>query len=346
MAKSSKEKINIESVLSDIRKGKFAPIYLFYGEETFFIDECVHALIENVIDPAFREFNFDLLHAGDVDGRKVLSVASSFPMMAERRLVIVKDFDKLSDKDILEAYVEKPLNSTILVLISSSVDMRKKPYPTLKKYALCVECVQLRDYQMLPWIEKYVRNMNYAIESDAAALLQAQVGTSLQETVNELEKVFLYIGERKSISIRDVEYVVGVSREFTVFELANMIGEKNNNRAMEICERLITYGESPVAIVAALTSHWLKLWKVHDALRQRKTENEIASSAGVYPYFLKQYIGHCRKHSMQEVENAFLILAETDLILKSSSEDAHTALISAITRIINGILVKEESTTL
>ncbi|MBW7887820.1 MAG: DNA polymerase III subunit delta [Bacteroidetes bacterium] len=336
MAKVSKEKADSEEILSEIKKGKLAPVYLFYGEETFFIDECIEAIIDQAVDPALREFNFDNLRGGEVDGEKVLSIVTSFPMMAERRLVVVKEFEKLNDNEILESYIEKPLDSTILVLVDSKPDFRKKLYAALRKSALCAEFAPFWENKIIPWIESRVKKMQYFIEPRAVTLLQSYVGTSLREIANELEKIFLYLGERKIITVKDVEEVVGISREFTAFELANMVGEKNINRAMEICERLLQSGESPVPILAAWTNQWMKMWKMHDALRQQKPEEKIATLIGVPNFYVKQYIGYCRKHSVREIENAFCVLAEADLAVKSSA-DSRTVLMSAITKIINGI---------
>ncbi len=112
-----------------IRSKRFAPVYLFYGEEDFLIDECIHAVIENTIDAEARAFNLDVMDGSKADAKDVVAHASSFPMMGSRRVVVVKEFEKLAatdtEKEILAAYIERPLDSTCLIAVW--LDLRANP---------------------------------------------------------------------------------------------------------------------------------------------------------------------------------------------------------------------------
>lgn len=338
MAKA-KEKFDFESFYASLQQKKFAPVYLFYGEEDFLIDECVNAIVESAVDPAMKEFNFDKLHGSDVDAKKIIAVASSYPMMAERRVVIVKSFErtvKKESEELYEAYFEHPSPTTVLVLLASHPDFRRKPYTTLKKTAVCGEFRPFYDNETLVWIEQRLKRLNRSIEPHALALLHSLVGNSLRELANEMDKVLIAIGNKTSITAVDVERVVGVSREYTVFELANKVGEKNIGKALEIAERLINSGESAVAMIATLASHFMKLYKLHDAVRQRKPESELAQIAGVHPFFLKSYLQQLRHYTPTEVESSFVILSDADLAVKSSA-DPKLTLTTAITEIISGM---------
>jgi DNA polymerase-3 subunit delta len=182
--------------------------------------------------------------------------------------------------------------------------------------------------------------MKVTIDAQAAAVLQSYVGTSLREIINEMEKLVIYIGERTAITQKDVELAVGVSRDFTAFELANMVGEKNISKAQEIVLRLLSSGQSAIPIIAVLSSHFIKVWKIYDGLRQRKPETELAQYAGVSPFFLKQYLTHAKKYTQQEIENVFLILAEADFAVKNSA-DPKLTLTTAVASIINGTIAEE-----
>ncbi len=337
MAKSRREKFDSEAFLAALKKGNFAPIYFFYGEEDFLIEECVQAILDTAVDPAMKEFNLDVLQGNDIDGEKLLSVVTSYPMMAERRVVVVKDFDRVSGKDILESYIEHPSHTTVMVLAASSLDLRKKPYPVLKKNAVCGEFKPLYDNETLAWIEARMKKLKRSIDPSAIALLHSYVGNSLRELSNEIEKLMIAVGEKGIIAEKDVRTVVGITKEFSVFELANKIGEKDISKALEISDRLINSGENIVPLLAALTSHFIKLWKVHDGVRQRKNETELAQIAGVHPFFLKSYLAQCKKFSALEIENVFIILAEADLAAKSSSEPR-----MILTRMISGIIHPEQ----
>lgn len=334
MAKS-REKFDVEQFFSSFRKKEFAPFYFFYGDETFLIEEVIVSLIEHAVDPSMKEFNLDIIYGNEIDGKKIVSLAASYPMMADRRVVIIKDFDRVNGKDVLESYVEKPSSTTVLVLVANSPDFRKRPYSAFKKLGSVHEANSLRDYEATAWIESRIRKLKRSMEPAAVQLLYAYVGSSLRELSNEIEKLFLTVSEKATITIKDVERVVGVSREFSAFELANKVAEKNISKSIEIADRLVGSGESAVGIITVLTLHFVKLWKVQDGLRQRKTESELAQIASTHSFYLKSYLAQAKNYKSEEIENIFVLLAEADLAAKSSG-DPKLILTKTIAEIISG----------
>ena len=262
MAKSGKVKISVDTFLSSIRKKEFAPVYFFFGDEDFLIDEIVDAVVAEGVDPATKGFNLDIIHGSEVNGKDIVSIASSFPMMAERRVVIVKDFDRVSNKELVEPYLEHPSPSTSLILIASKPDARKKPYPLLKKNSVGGEFSRLYDNEIPGWIQRRVAQLRRTMTPEAAELLQAYVGNSLREISNQIDKLLIAVGSKPAIEVEDVEAVVGISKEFTVFELTKMVGEKNISRSIEIVERMLDSGESPQLIIVMLTRHFIIMAKL------------------------------------------------------------------------------------
>ncbi|HLP17574.1 MAG TPA: DNA polymerase III subunit delta [Bacteroidota bacterium] len=334
MAKAPKEKLDADGIIADIRAGKFAPVYFFYGEEDYFIEGIIDAIVKYGVDESTKQFNCDIVHGSDSDGKTVGSMAMAYPMMADRRVVVVKEFDKLAEKERLESYFENPSPTTVMVLTALSPDMRKKPFPLLKKHSVGGEAARLYDNQVPAWIESHVKKRKKSISSQAAALLQSYVGSSLRELANEIEKLLISIGTKDAIDAADVERVVGVSREFTVFELSNAVGERNIKRAVEITERILDMGGSSVPIIAALTQHFIKLWKLTDARRLGKSDYETASAAGIVPFFLQQYLRQLQRYSVTEIENAFCILAKADEQVKSSQNSDKMILSVALSEIM------------
>jgi len=286
------------------------------------------------VDESTKHFNCDIVYGSDVTGKQVASMAAAYPMMADRRVVVVKDFDRLSEKEVLESYFEKPSPTTVLVIVASHPDMRKKPYPSLKKHSAGGESPRLYDNQIPAWIETHVKRSKRTIAPQAAALLLSYVGTSLRELANEIDKLLLAVGDKQSIDAGDIERVVGVSREFTVFELANAVGDKNIKRAVEIAERMLDAGESPVPMIAALTQNFMKLWKLWDARRKFPSDADAAKAAGIVPFFLAQYQRMLQRYTLTQIEEAFCVLARTDEKLKTSQGDTKVVMAVMISEII------------
>lgn len=332
----AKEGTTYEDLLAGLARKQFAPVYLLYGEEDFLAAEALHAIIDAALTPEERGFNLDVMNGGESDTRDILAHASSFPMMAERRVVVVKDADKFSPKELelLANYVEQPSPTTALVLVATKPDMRKKPFPSIKKAGTVVEFKRPYENQIPAWITARVQKQGRQIAPDACKLLSAYVGASLREIQNEIDKLAIYLGDKKSITVDDVAAVVGMSKEFTVFELQKAIGTKDIRRSTEIMERMLDAGESVPFIIVMLTSYFITLWKLADIQRKGGSNSDMASEARVNPYFLKEYLEVLHRYSGGEIERAFGLLAGADEQIKTTSTDPRQVMTSLIVRLI------------
>jgi DNA polymerase-3 subunit delta len=294
-------------------------VYLFYGGEDFLAEEATDLIINSALSPEQRGFNLDVVYGSDADPRDILSHASSFPMMADLRVVVVRELDKLVDKELLSSYLEQPSPSTCLVLHSTKPDFRKKPYVTAKRSATVVKFEPIREYQIASWIGKRVKQQGREIDSEAVKILAAYVGPTLREIQNELDKLYIFVQEKQAITSDDIRAVVGVSKEYNIFELQNAIGAKNLARSTEILSRMMDVGESPILIIILLTRYFSTLWKLYDL--RRRGSVELAGAIGVNPYYLKDYVAAAERYTVAELEHSFEVLASADEQLKSAPTD-------------------------
>lgn len=308
-----------------IKSKKFAPVYLFYGSEDYLIDQCVDGIVHTILDDGMKGFNFDTLYGSKANAQEVVAVASAFPMMSEKRVVIVKEFEKLvtedTSKEILATYIERPLNSTCLILISLEPDFRKKPFTDLKKHAQLVECKALYDDEVPDWIEDYVRSLGRKITPEAVVLLQEQVGNSLRALANEVNKILIFIGERPQITLEDVASVVGASKGYTIFDLQNEIGRKDLAKALAVLGTMLQQGQNAQKIITMLTRFFIQLWKLSDPNIHRLPSSDIAKEIGVHPYFLRQLKQFQANYTAPQIEKNFGYLLKTDTVLKTTSRD-------------------------
>jgi DNA polymerase-3 subunit delta len=344
MAKQALDEIN--RLRSALKKKEFAPVYLFHGDEDFLITETVDLLVQQALDEAGKSFNFDVIYGGDADPKSIAATAAMFPMMSERRVVIVKEFDKLSDKEQLLPYISNPSPTTCLVLIASEADLRLKIYKTLKEHADVVEFPQFKEYQIPNWIEERIIQRGKRITPEAVQIFHAQTDRSLRELQNEIDKLFIYIGDKPVIDADDVSNIVGISKEFNNFGLQKAVGEKNLEKALSIMDQMMERGEVPAPTIATLTGFFQKLWMVQEMMQKGVSPKEMAAALDMkHPsatYFITEYTEAARKFSSAEVENAFLTLNETDTKLKSSQEDKNLLMTLMLYRIVRPGAAKRE----
>ncbi len=329
---------------------QFEPVYLFCGEEDFLIQECLDTIIAKTLDDSTKGFNLDVVYGSKADAKDVIAHASSFPMMSQKRIVVVKEFEKLvateTSREIVSSYLQRPLESTYLLLVAEDPDFRKKPFNELKKKAGVVVCSQMYDNQVPMWIAARIRQRGKEADVDACRLLHAYVGNSLRALQNEIEKLFIFVGERKQLTAEDIAAVVGATKGYTVFDLQNAIGRKDAREATKILERMIEFGESPQLIIVMLTRFFIQLYKLTELRQRGMPEPEIASELRISPFFLKSYLEFSSRFSVRHIEQNFISLVSADAQMKSSSSDILLTLELLLHSLIKGAPKPAESQAL
>lgn len=327
-----------KELLQQIKARDFAPVYLLLGTEGFFVEDAQRRLLEAVCDAVTREFNVDILYGGEVDGAKICDIANAFPMMSERRIVIVREVHRLSGAGLerLANYVERPLKSTVLILAAEKLDGRNKAIQRIKAASRVVECKPLYDREVPNWVRGYLRERGYEISDQAVLMIQARVGNQLREMVNELEKIVLNMDGGRKIEAADVQDVVGLTRNYSIFDLTDAIGQKDLRKALFILEQMLQAGEQATGILAMIARHFVNLYKIRGGLAERSSQKRLAELTGIPPYFIKKTSAMARNYDDRRYGEIFSALAETDLKLKTSREKPHLALELLLLQLIRG----------
>ncbi|MFQ5823151.1 MAG: DNA polymerase III subunit delta [bacterium] len=320
--------MNYFEFLVHIKKKAFSPVYFLFGKEDYFIEDALNRLIDALCDLATRDFNLDIFYGNEVDGGKILDAATSYPMLSNNRVVVVKDVHKLSTTslELIIRYLKKPASSTTLILVSIKSVSQNKQLSKIKSKSCWVECKPLYDRQIPTWLRSHLKDKGLEISEEAIFLLQVRVGNNLRAIVNELDKIILNLNGKKRIDGTDVQNVVGLSRIYSVFDLTNAIGYKDLNKSLTILNQLLKCGEKPTGILAMITRHFVNLSKIKGAIDQKKSQDEITALTGIPPYFIGKNKEMAEKFSGSQFNRIFEYLLKTDLILKTSRQNPKIAL--------------------
>ncbi|MGY0406952.1 MAG: DNA polymerase III subunit delta [Polaribacter sp.] len=306
----------INTIVSDIKKGKIKPIYFLMGDEPYYIDKISDFIEENVLQEAEKDFNQQIIYGRDATIEDIVSAAKRYPMMAERQVLIVKEAQDLSRTiEKLVTYVENVQPTTVLVLNYKykKLDKRKKLYKTIAKFGVVFESKKLYENQVSDWIRRVLNGKEYKIEPKATQMLVEFLGTDLSKISNELDKLMLILPKETIISDKDIEDNIGISKDFNNFELRKTVGEKSVVKA----NRIINYfGENPknnplVMTISLLNSFFTQLLLFHSL--QDKSKNSVAKSLGVNPYFVDEYFTAARNYPMRKVAQVIALLRDADV---------------------------------
>lgn len=320
--------LNPTSVLSSIRKGDLAHVYCLHGAEDFEKEELLRALISAAVKPAEQAFNLDVLQAEDLDIAEAINRATAFPMMAPRRMLVIKRIDRLPESSAggLLPIVQAPPETTIMAFTADKMDGRKKLFSELRKNAVCVECRMPYENEVPDWLQRHARAAGKRMHPEAVHMLQLSVGSHPRDLANELEKLAIHAGDRETITGDDVRWIVGASRGATVFELAEAVGCRQEALAFSALKRLMEQGESPVGIVAILIRHIAILRKAKWLQTARLPRAELAGKLKVPPFFVSKYMDQAARFDETALWRAYDALLEADNRLKSRSRTPYVTL--------------------
>ena len=305
-------------IVKDAAKGVFKPVYLLMGDEPYYVDMVCDAILEHCIDEDARDFNQTVCYGADVNADSVITAARRYPMFAERQLVVVKEAQMMKGIEELAVYCQNPLESTVLVIAmhGASVDKRKSLYKTVSKMGVVVDSQALRDYDMPRWIPVFYQSKGLRIAPDAAALLAEHAGTDLNKIAIETEKMLKNLPEGTvQVTATDIERNVGISRQFSIFELTKELSYKNSAKALRIAAYIGSAAKfaMPMA-VSALFTHFYRMLKYNALLTvTRNPSNDMkAKVLGVNPYFFSEYDVAVRNYPLRKSMAAIALLREYD----------------------------------
>lgn len=326
-----------EQLDTAFRHGNFKPLYFFYGTERFLMDALQETLVAHALAEHERAFNLDIVYGAEAQVASVLSLRASYPVMATRRVVIVRDFDKLKENRRFATYAEHP-NPQAVVLLQCGVkpNLSAHPYRALRQHAVWAAFKPLYDNQMPGWIQKQAQAMGRRMEPAAVQMLAEYVGTSLAAANAELDKLVTFAAGRKTLTADDVVRASGQTREFNVFELQRAIGEGRQADAHRIAERLLQQASNQrgeaLMIVSVLVGYFTKLWKLTACQARRMTDREMATRVGISPFFIKEYLASLRRFDLAAIERAFTALLAADYELKGGANRAEHLVLGLLLR--------------
>src|SRR6476620_9369639 len=234
--------MSAEKIIGEWKRKLFKPIYWLEGDEEYFIDKVVDYAEHNILSESEASFNLSVFYGKDASWPDVVNACMRYPMFADRQVVLLKEAQQMRDITRLEGYIEKPLSSTVFVVSykEKKVDGRTKLSKLLKEKGELLTTKKLYDNQLPEWTSELVSSKGYSINQKALLLIVDHIGNDLSRIENEVDKLLVNLGNRKTISEDDVEKYVGVSKEYNPFELQNALAKKDIEKAI----RIVNYFEA------------------------------------------------------------------------------------------------------
>jgi DNA polymerase-3 subunit delta len=304
----------VEELLAEIAAGRFDPMYVLHSEHPLLIERVIGALRDAVVPPAARGFNYDIVD-GKPTAARIVALAQTLPMMAQRRLIYVRELSALAadDAEPLLAYLARPNPSTVVVAVAAKLDKRIKLYAQLsrKGYLHVLEAPR----KLAPWVQAEARQQGVQIQPAAITRLVEVVGDDVSRLALAVEQLGLYAG-RRAVTSDDVDELIADTRERTVFELTDAIGAADRVRALAAVASLCDQRESAVGVVIMLARHVRQLSLIYTLRETQAPRASWGPTLGVPPFVVDKLIAQARSYTPDALATATQRLANADRALK------------------------------
>lgn len=308
--------MDFKQIKESIEKKVFYPIYFLMGEEPYYIDVIADLLAEQVLTDDEKEFNQMIVYGKETDVPTVVSQAKGFPMMANYKVLIIREAQNLDNIEALKPYIENPLATTILVLCYKykTIDKRKLFAKSIDKKGVLFESKKLYDNQIPDWINAYVRGLGYKMNQHAVQLLSDYIGSDLTRITNEIQKLTINIPPQKEITVDDIEKNIGISKDFNVFELQKALGRKQALKAYKIAHYFVQNPkENPIQQILIILFGFFTKVLLYHTLKNKADRNEVASALSISPAFVDDYKLAANNYSIKKLGDIFSCFREADM---------------------------------
>lgn len=307
-----------EEIARELKNRIYKPVYYLMGEESYYIDRISEYIAQTVLNENEKEFNQTIVYGADTDIATVINAAKRYPMMSKYQVVIVKEAQNIKNIEELVYYLQKPLDSTILVLCHKhgTLDRRKKLAAEIEKVGVLFESKKIKDAQLPGFISSYLKRRSVEIEPKASEMMAELVGADLSRMAGELEKLIITLPRgQKRITPEQIERNIGISKDYNNFELRNALVAKDVFKANQIIKY---FEENPKTnplqmTLSVLFNFFSNLMLAYYA--PDKSEQGIANQLGLKSSWQsKDYMVAMRKYSGVKVMQIIGVIQCYDLL--------------------------------
>lgn len=312
------------SLIPDRLKTNDLPICFLYGTESFLIEEAVNLLKGGVIDNGFKDLNYHVFYIKDSEISSIISTCRTTPFISDKRVVVVKGIESIDAKESSELleYIKKPCRTTLLILVAAAGKIEKDNaiFSELKKRNYAFEFNSISEKELPQWIKAEIRKKGKDISVPAVAHIVETIGKELSDLKREIEKLVLFVGDKKTIDLQDAEMTVSSIKISSVFNLADAIGKKDIKESLLILDKIMKTkeGGEPLKILGMIARQFRILLKIKTFIKAKVPQHKIAGMAGVSPFYFNNYLKQSSIFTEDELIHTFSRLYETDAAIKSS----------------------------
>lgn len=322
-----------QDLTKQIKTNTLGGLYLIYGEESYLMEDILKRIINHLITPEFIDLNYTNLVGKEVTVASLIDACETLPFMADKKLVVVRDYEALQgkkklsqeDEDELIDYLGRLPETTCLVFYGlSTVDSRKKLVKAIGKYGQTVEVNKLKDKELEVWITKYFSKSGKSISPKDSMLLVGNLDyigrnstQSLLDVENEIKKIISYIGDKTTVDLKDIEEISVFKQQNDIFKLLDAIGARNLRDALIGVNQIIDGGETIFKLMATIVNQTKNILMVKLLMEEGYNAKMIATKTGIHPFVVSKAASHSRGFTVKKLRELLNEALQMEFMIKS-----------------------------
>lgn len=303
-----------------LKAGRLEPLYLLVGSEGYLRDvaarDISNAALAGTLLREFNESPFSLLTDAAMSA---IAAAEQLPMMSARRVVRIKDFAKLRDADegIIIRYLERPVDSTIMIFSADELDKRKMLTKSLLATCAMVEFPAVKDGEAKAWARTRLKELKTTADDRVLTEIVKLVGTNLQTLNSELDKLAAAAVNTGQITLELVEGLIDRSRELSNFDLGDQLVAGDRKRALETLHRLLEDDVAPVMLLGLIAGNYHRLAMAKELLARGRRDEVYRLIYGP-PAKRDAFMNTLQRSDSAKITRGIKLIADADLAIKTS----------------------------
>jgi len=310
------------------------PVYLLYGPEDYLIEEEIQELLNRTLSQKERGFNFHLFNGEEHSIQEIVQTAQTLPMFSQYRFVLISEADHMDELkvEVLMEYIKNPSPTTFLVLHGQTVGPLKKHRKEIEKVGKVTEYSRLKGRGLVSWMKNRMKEKGKTLSEEAANYLVEVVGDHLHDLENALEKVFLSVGEKRTIELSDMEEITTEVKISTVFDLTDAIGRQNLEKALGILEKVMEskaivfrkeeegskFGDPIPFLLSMMAKQYWSMLVIKQMSSHHRDAGELAKELGTSLWNIKKLMDQGKHFPEASLQEGILKCHQTDLAIKRS----------------------------
>lgn len=326
----------------DIKNG-LMPLYLFYGQERYLIDQMVDKMIDKYVPDTYRDFNLVIFDGEKASVDDIIDACETVPFFSELKVVMVKNctffrakksnLNDAGEKRLLE-YFNGPLESTKLFFISNqAVDKRKKICKNLQKQGRLIEFGKLEEGLFRRWMHKKIKSQGKDLENatlsylvNRMAYMDKHSSKNLLDVDNELRMICSSLLDRDMIETSDIDKFVKKPLDADIFMMVDAVGQKQAEKAIKIMHELVRRGEKELMIFSMVCRQFRLLKKIKMLVDEGYNQASIAKLIGAHPYAVKNIMKQIHRFNNKDLTKILVKCSDLDYKMKSTAIDSVLAM--------------------